>query len=157
MLLELTNIFCRFLFVTYTSKGIQSLKSVHQNVTRSAGKPCNSLCMKTHVHQSEDCVLFALERGNLLPFWGVTSFSHERDVRKKQHRRLGINAINSICTIHFIGLWSDGDTVITFRCILKSFGRGVTPFCVIPFRMRITCESKVINQLNQSPRLETIY
>ena len=68
MLLELTNIICRFLFTTYNSKGTQSLKSVLQNETRNAGKPCNSLCMKTHVHYSEDCVFFALERGNLLPF-----------------------------------------------------------------------------------------
>ena len=50
MLLELTNIICRFLFTTYNSKGTQSLKSVLQNETRNAGKPCNSLCMKTHVH-----------------------------------------------------------------------------------------------------------
>lgn len=98
-----------------------------------------------------------LSEGIYSPFCGVTSFSHERQVQKKQHRRLEINAINSITTIHFIDLWSDRDTVITFHCILKSFGRGVIPFCVIPFPMRITCESEVIDQLNQSPPLETMY
>ena len=100
------------------------------------------------------CLL--LSEGIYSPFWGVTS-SHERQVQKKQHLRLEINAINSITTIHFIDLWSDRDTVITFHCILKSFGRGVTTFCVIPFPMRITCESEVIDQLNQSPPLERMY
>lgn len=66
-----------------------------------------------------------LSEGIYSPFWGVTSFSHERDIQKKQHRRLEINAINSITTIHFIDLWSDRETVITFHCIVKSFGRGV--------------------------------
>lgn len=64
-----------------------------------------------------------LSEGIYSPFWGVTSFSHERDVQKKQHRRLEINAINSITTIHFIDLRSDRDTVILLPLHCKELRR----------------------------------